>query len=113
MQHVLLHHLLPQLGPISTGLGEVFHYLVRSDNPDRSLDELRTLHDWVVKPELRKVAGVAEINSWGGFERQYHVIVEPDNLVRYQLTFEDVFTALERNNQNVGGGQIVSSIDPM
>ncbi|MDX1778304.1 MAG: efflux RND transporter permease subunit, partial [Thermodesulfobacteriota bacterium] len=65
----------PQLGPISTGLGEVFHYTVRSTNPDRTLEEIRTLHDWVIKPELRKVAGVAEINSWGGFERQYHVVV--------------------------------------
>jgi cobalt-zinc-cadmium resistance protein CzcA len=99
----------PQLGPISTGLGEVFHYLVRSDNPDRMLDDLRTLHDWVVKPELRKVTGVAEINSWGGFERQYHVIVSPEKLVKYYLTFDDVFKALEQNNQNVGGGQVVSS----
>lgn len=99
----------PQLGPISTGLGEVFHYLVRSENPDRTLDELRTLHDWVVKPELRKVAGVAEINSWGGFERQYHVMVAPEKLVKYQLTFDDVFAALEQNNHNVGGGQIVTS----
>jgi len=99
----------PQLGPISTGLGEVFHYLIRSDNPQRTLDELRTLHDWVVKPELRKVAGVAEINSWGGFERQYHVIVAPEKLVEYRLTFEDIFTALEQNNHNVGGGQIVTS----
>jgi len=99
----------PQLGPISTGLGEVFHYLVRSENPNRTLDEMRTLHDWVIKPELRKVAGVAEINSWGGFERQYHVIVEPEKLVKFHLTFGDVFEALEQNNHNVGGGQVVSS----
>jgi cobalt-zinc-cadmium resistance protein CzcA len=99
----------PQLGPISTGLGEVFHYLVRTDNPERTLDDLRTLHDWVVKPELRKVAGVAEINSWGGFERQYHVIVTPEKLVKYHLTFDNVFTALEENNHNVGGGQVVTS----
>src|SRR5215471_17517099 len=56
----------PQLGPIATGLGEVFHYVVTSDDPDRSLTELRELHDWVVKPELRRVKGVAEVNSWGG-----------------------------------------------
>jgi cobalt-zinc-cadmium resistance protein CzcA len=99
----------PQLGPISTGLGEVFHYLLRSENPDYSLDELRTFHDWVIKPELRKVAGVAEINSWGGFERQYHVIVSPEKLVKYRLTFGDVFAALETNNRNVGGGQVVTS----
>jgi len=99
----------PQLGPMSTGLGEVFHYIVRSTNPDRSLDELRTLHDWVVKPELRKVAGVAEVNSWGGFERQYHVITAPQALISYGLTLGSVFEALEMNNQNVGGGQVVTS----
>ncbi|MGH7452223.1 MAG: efflux RND transporter permease subunit, partial [bacterium] len=99
----------PQLGPISTGLGEIFHYLVRSKNPERTLDELRTLHDWVIKPELRKVAGVAEINSWGGFERQYHVIVSPPALVKYDLAFNDVFEALEQNNHNVGGGQVIFS----
>ncbi|VAX38102.1 Cobalt-zinc-cadmium resistance protein CzcA; Cation efflux system protein CusA [hydrothermal vent metagenome] len=99
----------PQLGPMSTGLGEIFHYIVRTTNPDRSIDEVRTIHDWVIKPELRKVAGVAEVNSWGGFERQYHVIVSPQNLVKYSLTLEHVFEALEQNNHNVGGGQVVSS----
>ncbi len=99
----------PTLGPIATGLGEVFHYTLSSTSPDRSLDELRTLHDWVVKPELRKVAGVAEINSWGGFERQYHVIVNPESLVKYDLSIGQVFSALEQNNQNVGGGQVVRS----
>ncbi|HEY7745980.1 MAG TPA: CusA/CzcA family heavy metal efflux RND transporter [Desulfuromonadales bacterium] len=99
----------PELGPISTGLGEVFHYVLRSDNPERTLDELRTIHDWVVKPELRKVAGVAEINSWGGLERQYHVIVAPEALVKYSLTFGDVAEALQANNANVGGGQVVTA----
>ena len=96
----------PQLGPIATGLGEIFHYVLRSDNPDRSLLELRTLHDWVVKPELRKVPGVAEVNSWGGYEKQFHVVVSPEALLKYGLTLSDVFEALERNNQNVGGGVI-------
>ncbi|MBI5395758.1 MAG: efflux RND transporter permease subunit, partial [Verrucomicrobia bacterium] len=99
----------PQLGPISTGLGEVFHYIVRSDNPKRTLTELRELHDWVVKPELRKVRGVAEVNSWGGFEKQYHVVVEPERLIKHGLTFEELFGALEANNQNVGGGRVVRS----
>jgi len=98
----------PELGPISTGLGEVFHYVLRSDNPDRDLAELRTLHDWVVKPQLRKVPGVAEVNSWGGKEKQYHVIVEPNLLVKYALTYDDVATALQENNANVGGGQVVT-----
>ncbi|HEX9874702.1 MAG TPA: CusA/CzcA family heavy metal efflux RND transporter [Deferrimonas sp.] len=99
----------PELGPISTGLGEVFHYILRSDNPNRTLDELRTLHDWVVKPELRKVPGVAEINSWGGLERQYHVIVAPEGLIKYGLTLGDVSEALQSNNANVGGGQVVTA----
>jgi len=97
----------PQLGPIATGLGEIFHYVVRSDNPKRTLTDLREIQDWVIKPQLRKVPGVAEINSWGGFEKQYHVVTEPDRLVKYGLTLEQLFEALEANNQNVGGGQVV------
>lgn len=97
----------PELGPISTGLGEVFHYVVRSQNTNRTLSELRELHDWVIKPELRKVRGVAEVNSWGGLEKQYHVVVEPERLIKYGVTLQAVVDALQANNQNVGGGQIV------
>lgn len=97
----------PQLGPIATGLGEVFHYVVRSTDPKRTPTELRVLQDWVVKPELRKVPGVAEVNTWGGFEKQYHVVVETDRLIKHRLTFEALVEALQANNQNVGGGQIV------
>ncbi|HPA16107.1 MAG TPA: CusA/CzcA family heavy metal efflux RND transporter [Verrucomicrobiae bacterium] len=97
----------PQLGPIATGLGEVFHYVVRSTDARRTPTELRILQDWVVKPELRKVPGVAEVNTWGGFEKQYHVVPETDRLIKYRLTFEDLIDALQANNQNVGGGQIV------
>lgn len=99
----------PTLGPIATGLGEVFHYTLSSSSAERTLAELRTLHDWVVKPELRKVPGVAEINSWGGFERQYHVIVDPESLVAHDLSIGDVIVALEQNNRNVGGGRVVRS----
>ena len=98
----------PQLGPIATGLGEIFHYVLRSEDPERTLVQLRTLHDWVVKPELRKVSGVAEVNSWGGYEKQYHVVVLPNALLKYGLTLQDVFEALETNNQNVGGGLLES-----
>lgn len=98
----------PQLGPMSTGLGEVFHYIVRSENPNRTLEELRTLHDWVVKPELRTTSGVAEVNSWGGEAKQYHIIIAPEALVQYDLTMRDVQEAIERNNANVGGGVITS-----
>jgi cobalt-zinc-cadmium resistance protein CzcA len=99
----------PQLGPIATGLGEVFHYVIGSEDPNRTLTDLREMHDWVVKPELRKVPGVAEINSWGGFEKQYHVVVDTGRLIKYGLTFEELVEALQANNQNVGGGQIVRS----
>ena len=97
----------PQLGPIATGLGEVFHYVVRSTDGKRTPTELRVLQDWVVKPQLRKVAGVAEVNTWGGFEKQFHVVVETERLIKYRLAFEDLVGALQANNQNVGGGQIV------
>src|SRR5262245_56209742 len=63
----------PEMGPISTGLGEIFQYRIVSK--DRDLTELRTIHDWIVKPQLRTVPGVAEVNSFGGFEKQYHVLV--------------------------------------
>ena len=99
----------PQLGPIATGLGEVFHYVVRSTDTNRTPTDLRLLQDWVVKPELRKVPGVAEVNTWGGFEKQYHVVVETDRLIKYRLTFEELVEALQANNQNVSGGQIVRS----
>lgn len=99
----------PTLGPIATGLGEVFHYTIRSTDPDRSIEELRTLHDWVIRPELRKVSGVAEVNSWGGLERQFQVVVDPESLIAFDLTLDDVMEALRRNNTNVGGGQIVGA----
>lgn len=92
----------PSLSPMSTGLGEVFQYLVESD--ELSAQELRTLHHWVIRPQMLQVPGVAEINSWGGYEKQYHVLFDPDLLVKYGLRLDDVATALRRNNANVGGG---------
>lgn len=99
----------PQLGPIATGLGEIFHYTLSSKSPNRTLEELRTMHDWIIKPQLRKVPGVAEVNSWGGHERQYHVVVSPRALIKYGLSLNDVFDALKQNNHNVGGGLLTSS----
>ena len=106
----------PQMGPVSTGLGEVFHYVLVYDGVDFSkvskeerikrLTELRTIHDWVVKPQLRSVRGVAEVNSWGGYEKQYQVRLDPERLFKYGLTFEQVSEALQANNENVGGGTI-------
>ena len=106
----------PQMGPVSTGLGEVFHYVLTYEGVDfsnvsrkervRRITELRTLHDWVVKPQLRSVPGVAEVNSWGGYEKQYQVRLDPDRLIKHSLTFDQVAEAVGNNNQNVGGGTI-------
>ena len=94
----------PQLGPVSTGLGEVFHYLVKGEGA--SLAELRTIQDWVIKPQLRAVPGVAEVNSWGGDERQIAVVIDPLRLRRYGLSVHEIAQALESNNATVGGGTI-------
>lgn len=106
----------PKMGPVSTGLGEVFHYVLTKPGVDFSklpddvrvqeLTELRTIHDWVVKPQLRSVPGVAEVNSWGGYEKQFQVRIDPQRLIRHELTFDEVVTALRANNRNVGGGNI-------
>lgn len=99
----------PALGPVATGLGEVFHYLVRSapDAPEpRTLAELRAAQDWVLTPQLRAVPGVAEVNTWGGHERRTEVLVSPASLDRYGLTLDDLVTALTSENRNVGGGNI-------
>lgn len=97
----------PTMGPVATGLGEVYHYVLTSQT--RSLAELRTLQDWIIKPQLRSVSGVAEVNTWGGLDRQYQVIVDPRKLLKYDLTLFDLFEALRRNNLNVGGGSITRS----
>ncbi|MBC7961606.1 MAG: efflux RND transporter permease subunit [Steroidobacteraceae bacterium] len=94
----------PQLGPVATGLGEVFHYLLTAK--DKSLAELRTLHDWVVKPQMRSLAGVAEVNTWGGDERRIEIVVDPEELAKRGLTMDRLIEAVERNNANVGGGTI-------
>ena len=94
----------PQLGPVATGLGEVFHYLLTAK--DKSLAELRTLHDWVVKPQMRSVPGVAEVNTWGGDERRIEIVVDPEELGKRGLTMERLIAAVEDNNGNVGGGTI-------
>jgi cobalt-zinc-cadmium resistance protein CzcA len=99
----------PEMGPVSTGLGEVFHYFLLSDKID--LTELRTMHDWVVKPQLRPVPGTAEVNSWGGLEKQYQVRINPTLLLKYALSFDQVMQAVRDNNLNVGGGSIDLSGD--
>jgi cobalt-zinc-cadmium resistance protein CzcA len=101
---------VPVLGPVSTGLGEVYQYTL--DHPDdgdrklteKELTERRIAQDWVVRPLLRSISGVAEINSQGGYSRQYQVLVNPDRLRHYHLSVRDVYEAVARNNANSGGG---------
>ena len=100
----------PVLGPVTNALGEVYEYtLERADDGKRTLTheelvERRTVQDWVVRPLLRSIPGVAEINSTGGYVKEYQTLVDPQKLRYYSLTIEDVYSALKRNNANAGGG---------
>jgi len=103
----------PQLGPIATGLGEIFMYTIDADPEARKVDgsaytatDLRTLQDWVIRPQLRNVPGVTEVNTIGGFQRQVHITPDPAKLRALGFTLEDVAAAVEANNQNVGAGYI-------
>ena len=92
----------PELGPVATGLGEIFHYIVRSTSGD--LTAARTVQDWVIKPALRSVPGVAEVNSWGGYEKQYEIAIDPQRVVDRGLTLDAVYDRIRRGNLNIGGG---------
>jgi len=94
----------PEMGPMTTGLGEVYHFTVEGDG--YSLMQLRTILDWDIVFRLRAVPGVVEVNAWGGLAKQYHVDVDPAKLIAFGVTLEDVFKALQRNNANVGSGYI-------
>jgi heavy metal efflux system protein len=101
------------MGPVSTGLGEIFMYALeakpgaqRPNGQPIDATELRTIQDWIVKPQLRTVPGIVEVNTIGGFPRQYHVVPDPARLMAFKLTFRDVMTALAANNANVGAGYI-------
>ena len=108
---------VPVLGPVSTGLGEVYQYtLVHPDDGQRALSpqelmERRVVQDWVLRPLLRSIPGVAEINSMGGLERQFQVLVNPDRLRHYRLSLREVLEAVERNNANAGGGVLRSAAE--
>jgi cobalt-zinc-cadmium resistance protein CzcA len=104
---------VPEMGPIATGLGEIFMYTLEAEPGARKADgtaytpeDLRTLQDWVIRPQLRNTPGVTEVNSIGGYERQYHVTPLPERMSAYGLTLNDVVQALDRNNANAGGGYI-------
>lgn len=94
----------PQMGPVSTGLGDIYMYSVESDK--RSPMELRTLQDWVIAPQLRTVPGVAEVNAADGSEKQYQVLIDPQRLRAREMGIAEVIEALKSNNQNAGGGII-------
>ncbi|WP_423761255.1 efflux RND transporter permease subunit [Burkholderia sp. NLJ2] len=103
----------PAMGPTSTGLGEIYLWTVEADAAARKPDgtrytaaDLRELQDWVVRPQLRNVRGVTEVNSIGGYVKEYRVAPNPAKLMSYGLTLADVVRALERNNDNVGAGYI-------
>jgi len=100
----------PRMGPIATGLGEVFMYTVEngpgSGKPRLSPTQLRTIQDWVIRPRLRTVPGVVEVNSVGGWVRQVHVTPDPDALVAHGLGLRDLVEAVGRNDENVGAGYI-------
>ncbi len=103
----------PDLGPIASGLGEIFMYTVeaeegatRPDGSEWTPEDLRTLQDWVIRPQLRNTPGVTEVNTIGGYQRQYHVTPWPDRLAAAGLTLDDVIEALAENNSNVGAGYV-------
>lgn len=101
----------PVMGPIWTGLGEIYFWSVNAvgpkpDGTPYTPTDLRTIQDWVIKPQLRSVPGITEVNSIGGYDKQYHVTPDPMKLIAYGLGFRDVLEALAANNANVGGGYI-------
>lgn len=99
----------PFLAPVTTGLGEIYQYVVRPEEGyEDKYDamELRTIQDWIVRKQLLGVKGVADVSSFGGLLKQYEIAVEPEKLLAYNTTIADVFTALESNNQNTGGSYI-------
>ncbi|GEO05484.1 acriflavine resistance protein B [Adhaeribacter aerolatus] len=99
----------PEMGPVSTGLGEIYQYVLHTtpDSPKKyTPTELRTIQDWIVKRQLAGTPGVAEVSSFGGILKQYQVSVDPNKLRAFDLTLADIFRALEQNNQNTGGAFI-------
>lgn len=101
----------PMLGPVASGLGEIYTYAVRAekgatkaDGSPYTAEDLRTLQDWVIRPQLMRVKGVTEINSIGGFERQYQIAPDPAKLLAFKVTMKELIDAISANNQNMGAG---------
>ncbi|MFA7061008.1 MAG: CusA/CzcA family heavy metal efflux RND transporter [Pedobacter sp.] len=105
------------MGPIGTAMGEIYQYTLEGEMPEDPrkkisyLTNLRTIQEWIITPQLKNVAGVNEINSYGGYLKQYQVIALPEKLVKYALTVDDVYTAISKNNQNVGGNVLERNTD--
>lgn len=105
------------MGPIGTAMGEIYQYTLEGKMPDDPqqkiawLTNLRTIQEWIVTPQLKSVAGVNEINSFGGYFKQYQVIVSPEKLLKYAITVDDVYTAIGNNNENVGGNILERGTD--
>ncbi len=107
IKSALPENISPTMGPIATGLGEIFMYTLEANNPDAfNAMQLRELQDWVIRPQLMQVKGVIEINAIGGYTRQYHITPDPVKLLQWKLSFEDVASALKANNNNLGAGYI-------
>ncbi len=107
---------VPTMGPISTGLGEIFMWTVDAAANARKVDgtlytlaDLREIEDWIIKPRMRMVEGITEVNSVGGYVKQFHVAPYPEKLISYGLTLQDIVSALERNNINAGAGYVEKS----
>ena len=99
----------PFMGPVTTGLGEIYQYTVEVDSAHRddySLSDIRTIQDWVVRRQLSGIPGVVEINTWGGYLKQYEVAINPEKLRSLNISVSEAFTALEKNNSVAGGGYI-------
>ena len=99
----------PEMGPVTTGLGEIYQYVIHTEKgyEDKyDATELRTIQDWIIKRQLLGTPGVAEVSGFGGLVKQYEIAIDPDKLQSMNVTIEDIFTALEKNNQNTGGAYI-------
>lgn len=107
----------PQLGPVSSGLGEIYHYVIEAEKPAEGaerfsqLSEIRALQDWYIKPRLLTVKGVAEVNTIGGHEKQYLIRPDPKKMAAYGIHFSDIDDAIESANKNAGGGYVEQTAD--
>src|SRR5690606_32790719 len=106
----------PAMGPIATGLGEIYMYTVetlpgalKDDGSEYDPTDLRTIQDWIIRPQLRNIKGVAEVNTTGGYDKKFQVAPDLEKMRAYNLTFQDILNALSQNNNNIGAGYIEES----